>query len=100
MSVCEETRQRICRKGYLNQKGGVMLVDAGRQQLSLLDTPQSDAKRQRSEKLMGVMGELNQNMGRGTVKLGMPSPGAARHLCCAHRTPFWRTQWSDIPRLR
>ncbi|WP_332107634.1 DinB/UmuC family translesion DNA polymerase [Billgrantia diversa] len=53
--------QRIYRKGFY-QKGGVMLldlVDASRQQLSLLDTLQSDAERQRSAKLMGVMDELN-----------------------------------------
>ena len=91
--------QRIYRKGYLYQKGGVMLldlIDAGRQQLSLLDTPQSDTERQRSAKLMGVMDELNQRMGRGTVKLGMPSPGAAWHLRCAHLTQRYSTRWDEL----
>lgn len=66
LSATGQALQRIYRKGYLYQKGGVMLldlIDAGRQQLSLLDTPQSDADRQRSEKLMGVMDELNRRMG-------------------------------------
>ncbi|MGR2739058.1 Y-family DNA polymerase [Billgrantia sp. Q4P2] len=94
--------ERIYRKGYLYQKGGVMLidlVDADRQQLSLLDTPQSDAERQRSAKLMSAMDALNQRMGRDTVKLGMPSPGAAWHLRCAHRSARWTTRWDELPTL-
>ncbi|MBZ0331666.1 Y-family DNA polymerase [Halomonas sp. ANAO-440] len=95
--------QRIYRKGYRYQKGGVMLldlIDADRQQLSLLDTPQSDADRQRSQKLMGVMDELNQRMGRGTVKLGTPSPGAAWHLRCDNLTQRYSTRWEELPAAR
>ncbi|MDL0433869.1 DUF4113 domain-containing protein [Marinobacter sp. TBZ242] len=94
--------ERIYRKGYLYQKGGVMLldlIDADRQQLSLLDTPQSDAEQQRSAKLMSAMDALNQRMGRDTVKLGMPSPGAAWHLRCAHRSARWTTRWDELPTL-
>ncbi|EWH03247.1 DNA-directed DNA polymerase [Halomonas sp. BC04] len=95
--------QRIYRKGYFYQKGGVMLldlVDARRQQLSLLDTPQSEAERQRSAKLMSVMDELNSRMGRGTVKLGTPSPGAAWHLRCANLTQRFSTRWDELPTAR
>ncbi|MFW3614815.1 DinB/UmuC family translesion DNA polymerase [Billgrantia antri] len=95
--------QRIYRKGYLYQKGGVMLldlVDASRQQLSLLDTPQSDADRQRSAKQMGVMDELNSWMGRGTVKLGTQSPGAAWHLRCTNLTQRYSTRWDELPTAR
>ncbi|MCC5884338.1 MAG: Y-family DNA polymerase [Halomonas sp.] len=91
--------QRIYRKGYLYQKGGVMLldlIDAERQQLSLLDTPQSDAERQRSQRLMNVMDQLNGRMGRGTIKLGTPSPGAAWHLRCAHLTNRYSTRWDEL----
>ena len=92
--------QRIYRSGYQYQKGGVMLldlIDASRQQLSLLDTPQSDAARQRSQKLMHVMDDLNRRMGRGTVKLGTPSPGAAWHLRCANLTQRYSTRWDELP---
>ncbi|MCE8002727.1 Y-family DNA polymerase [Billgrantia ethanolica] len=95
--------ERIYRKGYLYQKGGVMLLDligADRQQLSLLDTPQSDAERQRSQKLMDVMDTLNRRMGRDTVKLGMPTPGAAWHLRCAHRSDRSTTRWDELPKVR
>ncbi|UYG01777.1 Y-family DNA polymerase [Halomonas sp. LR3S48] len=91
--------QRIYRSGYLYQKGGVMLldlIDADRQQLSLLDTPQSDAERQRSATLMNVMDDLNRRMGRGTVSLGRPTPGAAWHLRCANLTQRYSTRWDEL----
>ncbi|WP_181872875.1 Y-family DNA polymerase [Billgrantia montanilacus] len=103
LSATGQALQRIYRKGYLYQKGGVMLldlIDAGRQQLSLFDTPQSDADRQRSEKLMGVMDELNRRMGRSTVTLGRPSPGAAWHLRCANRSARYTTRWDELPIVR
>jgi len=97
-----DARQRIYRKGYLFQKGGVMLLDLvdARQQLSLLDTPQSDADKQRSAKLIGMMDDLNRRMGRGTVKFGTPSPGAAWHLRCANLTQRYSTRWDELPTAR
>ncbi|EWH02042.1 DUF4113 domain-containing protein [Halomonas sp. BC04] len=76
------------------------LIDANRQQLSLLDTAQSDADRQRSQKLMNTMDELNRRMGHDTVKLGTPSTGAAWHLRCSHRTPRYSTRWDELPTVR
>ncbi|MBA2781109.1 Y-family DNA polymerase [Halomonas kenyensis] len=92
--------QQIYRQGYLYQKGGVMLIDlidADRQQLSLLEPPLNDAERQRSQRLMDVMDKLNGRMGRGTVRLGTPSPGAAWHLRCAHLTQRYSTRWDELP---
>ena len=84
-------------------KAGVMLfdlVDANREQLSLLDTPQSRADRERDEKLMTALDALNRKMGRGTVTFGRPTPGAAWHLRCANRTPRWTTRWDELPKVR
>lgn len=100
LSATGQALQRIYRRGYLYQKGGVMLldlIDARRQQLSLFDTPQSESERHRSQKLMSVMDELNGKMGRGTVRLGTPTPGAAWHLRCAHRTRRYSTRWEELP---
>jgi DNA polymerase V len=91
--------QASYRPRYRFMKAGVVLIDlidANRQQLSLLDSAQSEAKRERSAKLMAAMDELNQKMGRGTVTFGRPSPGAAWHLRCANRTPRWTTRWSEL----
>lgn len=92
----------IYRPRYRFMKAGVMLidlVDANRRQLSLLDTPQSQAELERSERLMATLDALNRRMGRDTVRLGMPSPGAAWHLRCAHRTPRWTTRWEELPSI-
>ncbi|MGJ7462326.1 Y-family DNA polymerase [Halomonas sp. MA07-2] len=90
----------IYRPNYRFMKAGVMLIDlidANRQQMSLLDTVQSEAERERSEKLMATLDALNQRMGRGTVKLGVPTPNAAWHLRCANRSPRWTTRWDELP---
>ncbi|MEC9483137.1 MAG: DUF4113 domain-containing protein [Halomonas sp.] len=39
-------------------------------------------------------------MGRGTLRLGMPTNGAAWHLRCANRTLRWSTRWEEIPKVR
>lgn len=93
----------IYRQHYRFMKAGVMLIDlidANRQQMSLLETAQSEADRERSERLMATLDTLNQRMGRGTVKLGMPTPNAAWHLRCANRTPRWTTRWDELPTVR
>lgn len=59
------------------------LVDANREQLSLLDTPEREAQRERDHKLMAALDALNEKMGKGTVRLGVPRENAAWHLRCA-----------------
>lgn len=76
------------------------LVDANRQQLSLLDTPERAAQRERDHQLMTTLDELNHKMGRGTVRLGMPRKNAAWHLRCAHRTPCWTTRWGELQTIK
>ena len=103
LHAASQALNEIYRPNYQFMKAGVMLldlVDANRQQLSLLDTPQSEVERERSHKLMATLDDLNKKMGRGTVKLGTPSPGAAWHLRCAHRTPRYTTRWHEIPRAK
>lgn len=87
----------------LYMKGGVMLMDLcdrANEQLSLLDTPQSDNERACNERLMATMDALNRRMGRGTIRIGIPSPGAAWHLRCAHRSPRYTTRWEEIPKAK
>ncbi|MGM0703339.1 MAG: Y-family DNA polymerase [Pseudomonadota bacterium] len=92
----------IYRPHYRFMKAGVMLIDlidANRQQMSLLNTSQSEADRARGERLMATLDALNRQMGRGSIKLGMPSPNAAWHLRCASRSPRWTTRWEELPRI-
>ncbi|SFT54904.1 Y-family DNA polymerase [Halomonas saccharevitans] len=103
LAAAQQGLQAIYRRGYRFMKGGVMLldlVDANREQLSLLDTPEREAQRERDHKLMAALDELNGKMGKGTVRLGVPRQNAAWHLRCAHRTPRWTTQWIELPKVR
>ncbi|QJQ93896.1 MULTISPECIES: Y-family DNA polymerase [Halomonadaceae] len=103
LAAARHALDQIYQPGYAFMKGGVMLMDLAdknRQQISLFDTPQSDADRARAERLMQTMDMLNQRMGRGVVRLGMPSPGAAWHLRCANRTSRWSTRWDELPSVR
>jgi len=65
--------------------------DANREQLSLLDTSERAAQRNRDHQLMATLDEFNEKMGKGTVRLGAPRSNAAWHLRCAQRTPRWTT---------
>lgn len=90
LAAAQQGLEAIYRRGYRFMKAGVMLldlVDANREQLSLLDTPEREAQRERKHKLMTTLDELNGKMGKGTVRLGVPRKNAAWHLRCAHRTP-------------
>ncbi|QFU01607.1 DNA polymerase IV [Halomonas sp. THAF5a] len=103
LTAARQGLETVYRRGYRFMKGGVMLldlVDANRQKLSLLDTPERADQRDRDHKLMTALDELNQRMGSGTVRLGMPSKNAAWHLRCTHRTPCWTTRWNELPKAR
>ncbi|MDZ7852285.1 MAG: Y-family DNA polymerase [Halomonas sp.] len=103
LHAASQALETIYRPGYRFMKAGVMLVDlvdANRQQLSLLDTTESRADRERNDHLMATLDSLNGRMGRGTVTFGRPSPGAAWHLRCANRTPRWTTRWDELPKIR
>ncbi|MGO2132921.1 MAG: Y-family DNA polymerase [Halomonas sp.] len=101
--------EAVYRPRFQFMKAGVVLldlIDADRQQLSLLDTcpdqapHQKQHERQRRQRLMATLDALNAKMGRDTITFGRPSPGAAWQLRCAHRTPRWTTRWAELPRLR
>ncbi|WP_276605692.1 DUF4113 domain-containing protein [Onishia niordana] len=74
------------------------LVEANLEQLSLLDTPEREAQRDRDHQLMAALDELNGKMGK--VRLGVPRQNAAWHLRCAHRTPRWTTQWREQRKVK
>ncbi|MDI5921163.1 Y-family DNA polymerase [Halomonas sp. LR5S13] len=99
LAAAQQGLEAIYRRGYRFMKAGVMLldlIDANRQQLSLLDTPERQAEHDKGRQLMAALDELNQKMGRGTVTLGRPTAGAAWHLRSAHRTPRFTTRWGEV----
>lgn len=93
----------IFRKGYRYQKAGVMLLDLtadDHRQLSLDDTPESEAERIRRQRLMATLDKLNGELGRDTVRLGLPRKNNAWQLRCERRTPRYTTRWEELPLVR
>lgn len=90
----------LFREDYRYQKCGVMLMDLcdrQNEQLDLIGTPQSEADRERAEKLMATLDKLNREHGRGTVTVGMSSKNAAWHLKSQWRSPRYTTRWDELP---
>ncbi|MCG6657594.1 Y-family DNA polymerase [Halomonas campisalis] len=90
-------------EGYRYQKCGVMLLDlveAERRQLPLLDGPAGEARRDRSRRLMAALDRLNREMGRDTVRFGLPRRDSAWALRCQRRTPRYTTRWDELMRVK
>ncbi len=89
--------------GYRYQKCGVMLldlVDADHRQHSLLETAQDEVERGRSKRLMATVDRLNREMGRDTVRFGLPREGNAWALRCERRTSCYTTRWDELMRVK
>ncbi|TDX24679.1 impB/mucB/samB family protein [Modicisalibacter xianhensis] len=82
------------------QRAGVMMIDLADKstlQLDLLNTPQSDADRERNERLMNVMDKINREFGRDAVSVGKAKKDSAWKLRCQHQTPRYTTRWDELP---
>lgn len=93
----------LWRNGYHYHKAGVMLLDLSpkaHRQLSLTETPQIEADARRSERLMATMDQLNRELGKGTVQLGLPRQNNAWTLRSEHRTPRYTTCWRELIRVK
>lgn len=91
--------EQIFKQGIWYQKCGVMLMDLcdhKNEQLGLLSEAESDETRAKNERLMATLDKLNQEHGKGTVRLGMPRKGNAWELRCEHRTSRYTTNWNEL----
>ena len=103
LAAAQQALEHIYLRGYRFMKAGVMLldlIDQPREQLSLLESEEDIAKRERSQQLMATLDAMNQKMGRGTVRLGVARPDAAWQLRCAHRSARYTTNWQELKQLR
>ncbi len=96
--------RRIYRPGYLFIKAGVMLLDLHSAKLRQreLDLEPQETEDSTRERLMGVLDELNQRYGRGTVNLesaGVQAKGerASWAMRQERRSPAYTTCWEDMP---
>ena len=95
--------RRIYRPGYAFIKAGVMLLDLHSAKLRQgeLDLEPKEAQDCTRERLMGVLDELNQRYGRGTLKLasaGVEALGerASWAMRQERRSPAYTTCWDDM----
>ena len=95
--------RHLWRKGYHYHKAGVMLLDLSpkaNRQLTLTESPQTEAEALRSERLMATVDQLNRELGKGTVQLGLPRQNNAWTLRSEHRTPRYTTNWKELTRVK
>ena len=78
----------------------VDLADREGMQLDWLEGQQTEAERQQSAKVMGVMDALNREFGRGTVTLGGRRQDGRWRERHARQTPRFLTSWDELPSVR
>lgn len=103
VAAAQRALEAIYRPGLLYAKAGVMMVDlADREgmQLDWLEGQQTEAERQQSAKVMGVMDALNREFGRGTVTLGGRRQDERWRQRHARQTPRFLTSWDELPSVR
>jgi DNA polymerase V len=88
--------ERLYRKGLPFSKAGVMmmkLVFAHQRQINFFDT----CDRERSARLLQAMDEINEQMGRGTLRYGAEGLERDWQTRAGQRSPRWTTQWGELP---
>lgn len=90
--------RRIYRPGYGYHKAGIMLLDIvprANQQFSLF-VPGGIASA-RNEKLMGVLDDINQRYGRGSLRLAAEGVEKAWQMRRGNVSPCYTTDWGQLP---
>ena len=83
------------RPGFAYVKAGVMLTDicdAAAAQGGLFD----DVDRGRSARLMGVMDQINDRLGDGTLRVAASGLGRGWRTRADRRTPAYTTRWAEL----
>jgi DNA polymerase V len=93
--------KRIFRPEFRYKKAGVLLMDLCRRAIAQR-TLFVHCDPDESAKLMAVVDRINQEHGRGTIRLASASPVALNpcrtwHLRSDHRSPRYTTRWEELP---
>lgn len=94
--------QHIYRPGYDYKKAAVMLSELqpqAQRQAGLWDAPEDEAARQRAQRLMGVLDQINTRFGRGTLQLGAMGVQPAWAMKRERVSPRYTTRWADVPQV-
>lgn len=69
------------------------LVSDNQRQINLFDT----CDRERAARLLRVMDEINEQMGRNTLRYGAEGLKQRWQTRSEQRSPRWTTQWDALP---
>lgn len=75
------------------------LTPNSQRQASLWDMDADEWLRQRSERLVEVLDEINRRFGRGTLKIGSMGTAPAWTMKRERVSPRYTTRWGDIPKV-
>jgi len=94
--------KHMYRPGFEYKKAAVMLSELqpeGQRQASLWDDSATDADRERSRRLMGVLDDVNARFGRGALQLGALGVKPVWTMKRGRVSPRYTTRWADVPRV-
>ena len=75
------------------------LTPKSQRQASLWHMDADELPQQRSERLVGVLDEINRRFGRGTLKIGSMGTAPAWTMKRERVSPRYTTRWGDIPKV-
>jgi DNA polymerase V len=96
--------ERIYRAGHAYQRAGVMLLDLSPERIAQADlfaTAQEEAAaRERSQRLMTALDNLNRRFGRQTVYYAGEALSNRWQMKQQWQSPAYTTHWQDLPVVR
>ena len=95
VKAAKQCLKQIYRPEYAYQKTGIMLTDLVSDRVQQQDLFLSGDDK-RSERLMAVMDQLNQRMGRNTLYLAAQGNHRSWRMRCDRRSPRYTTQWDEL----
>ena len=97
--LAREGLRRIYRPGYRYKKAGVLLTAlSGQEQCQLDWLDPGDSLRSRA--LMSVVDRINRDMGRDTLRWGLPSHPENWQMWRDLRSPRFTSRWDELVRVR
>lgn len=88
---------RIYLDGFRYQKAGVMLSDIMPEGIRQGELFTDQTSTQKSAKLMGVLDQINQKMGKRALRLASDGVGHAWRMKVGNRSPAYTTKWDELP---
>jgi DNA polymerase V len=99
ISVATRSLERIFKPGFEYKRAGVILSDLTSEQnlqLGLLE----NGKVKNSDRLMSAMDDINERMGRNTVRFGICGTRQDWKMLSKMRSPSYTNRWADLLTIR